>query len=124
MSANPVPFHLSTSPDALDKRVIKQLQQVMRDDFSLLLAKYLEEAEKLFVQLNQAVQEGNSKNIIVFAHSLKSCSANVGALALRNTMDALHKAAKLEASPEYADLLTQAEAELHSVFKEVRRLAG
>lgn len=110
-------------PATLDGRIIRQLQQVMRDDFSLLLVKYLEEAEKLFMQLNGAVREGDRDNIIAYAHSLKSCSANVGALALRGTMDALHKAAKQDAAPEYAHLLVQAEAELHSVFQEIRRLA-
>ena len=72
--------------DALDRRVLGQLRGERNTDDSELLEQvinlYLRESPNEIANLAQAVAQGDAPQIGRSAHSLKSSSANVGAMAL------------------------------------------
>jgi len=70
----------------LDPRAIARIRSMQREGAPSVLARviglYLESAPQLVAQLREAVSAGNASRLQRAAHSLKSGSANLGALAL------------------------------------------
>jgi signal transduction histidine kinase/CheY-like chemotaxis protein/HPt (histidine-containing phosphotransfer) domain-containing protein len=71
----------STEP-VLDTEIVRDLVEVMGDEFTELVRVYLEDTPKALVVLEQAAERGSLEGLIAPAHSLKSTSANLGAMAL------------------------------------------
>ena len=69
-------------PAALDQEVISDLLDVMGEEFTDLVRVYLEDAPKSIVVLEQAAARQDINALIAPSHSLKSTSANLGALNL------------------------------------------
>ena len=71
---------------ALDRQVLDELSRMLGggkpDMLASLINLYLAESPKLVGELKRAAGAGDAKEIARVAHSLKSCSANVGAMAL------------------------------------------
>ena len=118
-------LHLPRSPKALD--TIQALQRQGKPD---LLARviniYLEDSLRLLEALRQALSQGNGDGLKLQAHSLKSSSANVGALRLAElckeleatgegkSMDGIHqRIARIE--EEYASVRKELTAELERI---------
>ncbi len=87
--AQPRPQTATTATDSetaaspiLDETVVADLLEIMGDDFIELLEVYLRDAPKLVQQIRQAAAAGDIQQLISPAHSLKSSSANVGAMRL------------------------------------------
>jgi len=72
----------TTSKTIIDFNKYHQLKQTMEDDFSFLLSTYFESAEKLLKQIADCQINGDSKHMKIYVHSLKSASANLGAIEL------------------------------------------
>jgi CheY-like chemotaxis protein/HPt (histidine-containing phosphotransfer) domain-containing protein len=68
--------------DSLDPGVLRDLYETMDDDFVGILRSYLEHAPKLLNEIEQAVLDNRLEALVRPAHSLKSSSANVGAMQL------------------------------------------
>ena len=66
----------------LAKEVLEELEAVMGNEYISLIQLFLEDAPKQIQQLEQAAAENNIHGMIAPAHTLKSSSANLGALAL------------------------------------------
>ena len=66
----------------LDTEVIRDLLDVMGDEFTDLVRVYLEDTPKSLASLEQAAARGDIEGLIAPSHSLKSTSANLGALSL------------------------------------------
>jgi HPt (histidine-containing phosphotransfer) domain-containing protein len=71
---------------ALDRQVLDQLGSVRTNGRPELLSRviqvYLAESPALVEKLKEALRTGNASALASSAHSLKGCSANVGATAL------------------------------------------
>ncbi len=76
--SEPVPSSLPVL--AVD--VLKELEAVMGSEYLSLIRLFLEDAPKQIQQLEQAAAENNIHGMIAPSHTLKSSSANLGALAL------------------------------------------
>ncbi len=76
--SEPVPSSLPIL--ALD--VLQELESVMGSEYLSLIQLFLEDAPKQIQQLEQAAAENNIHGMIAPSHTLKSSSANLGALAL------------------------------------------
>ena len=76
--SEPVPSSLPIL--AMD--VLQELEAVMGNEYLSLIKLFLEDAPKQIQQLEQAAAENNIHGMIAPAHTLKSSSANLGALAL------------------------------------------
>lgn len=70
------------SKPAIDRSIFDELLEVMGSEFSDLVNVYLEDTPKNLRVLAEAAKRGNSEAMVAPAHSLKSTSANLGALAL------------------------------------------
>ena len=63
----------------LDPDVLKELNDIMEDDYIGLLETYLRNAPDLLAEVRGALDRGDAEAAVIPAHSLKSSSANVGA---------------------------------------------
>lgn len=75
------PAHAAASA-AINESVVRELIDVMGDEFTELLGVYLEDAPRLVGALRTAALRGDRNLFAATAHSLKSSSANLGALVL------------------------------------------
>ena len=66
----------------LAPEVLEELEAVMGAEYLGLIKLFLEDAPKQIQQLEQAAADNNIHGMIAPAHTLKSSSANLGALAL------------------------------------------
>ena len=86
-AAPPPPPIVVPSPSAsldhvLDTEVIRDLVEVMGDEFTDLVRVYLEDTPKAISALELSASQGNIEGLIAPSHSLKSTSANLGAMSL------------------------------------------
>jgi signal transduction histidine kinase/CheY-like chemotaxis protein/HPt (histidine-containing phosphotransfer) domain-containing protein len=66
----------------LDRKVLDELFEIMEAEAGPLLQEYLDTAPKLLTAVKRAVHDGDAAALVLPAHSLKSSSANVGAMAV------------------------------------------
>ncbi len=81
---------ISPSPQVIDGGVLNELKEVMGSDYLKLIRVFLEDAPIHIARLEEAVSSNQHSGLIAPAHTLKSASANLGAIALSEA------AAKLE----------------------------
>jgi len=83
------------STDALiDERVISELREVMDEEFQGLIATYLENAPTLIKQIRDAMETQDIDALVLPAHSLKSSSANIGAMQMSELARTLEMAGR------------------------------
>jgi len=70
------------SPGVLDTGVLDELQEVIGAETATIIAVFLEDTPPLIRQLQDASVAADLETLRALAHSLKSASANVGAMAL------------------------------------------
>jgi signal transduction histidine kinase/CheY-like chemotaxis protein/HPt (histidine-containing phosphotransfer) domain-containing protein len=75
----PAPVVVASRP-ALDQTVIEDLREVMGDEFLSLIRVFLEDTPRTLERLQAAAAAGEIPPMVAAAHSLKSTSANLGAL--------------------------------------------
>ena len=78
----------------LDTDVVRDLLDVMGDEFTDLVQVYLEDTPKAVAALEQAATRGDNEGLIAPSHSLKSTSANLGALGLSELAKRLEHGAR------------------------------
>jgi signal transduction histidine kinase/DNA-binding response OmpR family regulator len=66
----------------LDQKVLRELKEIMDDDYLSLLRTYLRNAPQLLEQAHAAIGQNDVAAMVLPVHSLKSSSANVGAMQL------------------------------------------
>ena len=81
-AAAPTPTEPAQQPPVLDDTVVNDLLDIMGEDFLELLHVYLRDAPRLVQNVRKAARQGDVQALITPAHSLKSSSANVGAMRL------------------------------------------
>jgi len=117
---------LYTPPNrsAVDRSVFDELLDVMGNEFSALIRVYLEDTPRSLRQLVGAAEAGNIDSMVGAAHSLKSTSANLGALILSDM------AKRIEQGGRRGDLQNPIELAHHTTFEfdrvaaELTRLMG
>jgi CheY-like chemotaxis protein len=78
----PAGISAENAGEALDQDVVRDLLDVMGNEFADLVRVYLEDTPKTLLRLHEAAMSGNIDELVGPAHSLKSTSANLGALRL------------------------------------------
>ncbi len=94
LAAAPAAPAPASSAGALDTSVIGDLVDVMGDEFPDLVRVYLEDTPKNVALLEQAARQRSMEGIIAPSHSLKSTSANLGALRLSELAKRLEHGAR------------------------------
>jgi signal transduction histidine kinase/DNA-binding NarL/FixJ family response regulator/HPt (histidine-containing phosphotransfer) domain-containing protein len=90
----PAPSAAPISAHVLDTDVVRDLVEVMGDEFTDLVRVYLEDTPKSLAALEQAASRGDKEALIAPSHSLKSTSANLGALSLSELAKRLEHGAR------------------------------
>ena len=78
----------------LDKEIVNDLQEMMGSDYHSLIRIYLEDSPKLIQQLQSALHNNDSVALVGPSHTLKSSSANLGAVKLSKIAMAIEKSAR------------------------------
>lgn len=68
----------------LDLQVVKELKDVMGDEFSLLVDTFVNDSALRIAAINEAVSSGSTDSIRRAAHSFKGSASNMGAVHLAN----------------------------------------
>jgi two-component system, sensor histidine kinase and response regulator len=101
--------------EVLDRQVLDQLSKVRTNGKPELLARvinlYLVESPKLMLKLKQAAGARDAREIARTAHSLKSSSANVGAMVLSRYFEDLEASARRADTQEACNMVAKIEAE-------------
>ncbi|HST27605.1 MAG TPA: ATP-binding protein [Rudaea sp.] len=92
--APPIPAVAAPPGTALDADVVRDLLEVMGDEFTDLVRMYLEDTPKSIALLEKAASSADNQGLIAPAHSLKSTSANLGALGLSELAKRLEHGAR------------------------------
>ena len=85
---NPLP------PDTLDTTTLVDLEDIMGDELATLVDTYLRDGDVRLRNLREAADRGDSAEVGNLAHSLKSSSANLGAMPLANRARQVEEAAR------------------------------
>ena len=93
-AASAAPAIVATNGTVLDADVVRDLVEVMGAEFTDLVRVYLEDTPKSIMQLEKAAASGNNEGLIAPSHSLKSTSANLGALSLSELAKRLEHGAR------------------------------
>ena len=80
-TASPAP-RVQPSTPALKSEVIEDLRDIMGPEFLSLVRVFLEDAPRAILRLQDAAAENDLPALVAAAHSLKSTSANLGAMDL------------------------------------------
>ena len=98
------------TPDGVDLEMFQEMQELMEEDFPLLLETFLDDTPVLLAQINDANSAGNPKGLTAPAHQLKSTSASLGFTVLENLGSQLEAIGSGEDSGDAALLYEQVQA--------------
>ncbi|TAN01577.1 MAG: response regulator, partial [Rhodanobacteraceae bacterium] len=87
-------MNISPPPDTLDTATLVDLEDIMGDELVTLVDAYLRDGETRMQNLREAAARGDSAEVGKLAHSLKSSSANLGAMPLSTRARQVEEAAR------------------------------
>lgn len=108
----------------LDSAILAALQDVMEDEYPVLLDTFLVDSEERLLLLRQAQQQADAQNLRLAAHSFKGSCSNMGASLLAGLCKQLEEAGRREQLDLAPDLIEQIEREFAIVrilFKSERQ---
>jgi signal transduction histidine kinase/CheY-like chemotaxis protein/HPt (histidine-containing phosphotransfer) domain-containing protein len=112
----PKPAPAKPQKPAIDRSIFDELLEVMGSEFAALVKVYLEDTPKNLKILAQSAQRGQPEGMIAPAHSLKSTSANLGALGLSDIAKKIEHGAR-------SNILLDPIAEAKAAIAEFERAA-
>ncbi|MBU0500277.1 MAG: response regulator [Gammaproteobacteria bacterium] len=80
---------------SIDMKIINELKEVMEGEFGVLLESYISNIPPLYAQLRNAAVAGDIGGMVNPAHSIKSSSANVGAMKVSDAAKTIEMAARM-----------------------------
>jgi signal transduction histidine kinase/CheY-like chemotaxis protein/HPt (histidine-containing phosphotransfer) domain-containing protein len=70
----------ANAPPPINREIVEDLRDIMGEEFGSLVRVFLEDAPRSLIRLEAAAAAGDNDGLIGPAHSLKSTSANLGAM--------------------------------------------
>lgn len=95
----------------LDNNVLAALQDVMEDEYPVLLDTFLADSDERLRNLQQALQATDAQALRLAAHSFKGSCSNMGAPLLAGLCKQLEEAARREQLDVAPGLIEQVERE-------------
>lgn len=102
-------------PDPIDMEILDSLREVMEEDFPELLSLFLNGAPEQVASLTAFAEKDDSDGISKTTHSLKSSSANLGALTFSALCSDLESDTRLEKTASLLEKIKAIEIELMRV---------
>jgi signal transduction histidine kinase/CheY-like chemotaxis protein/HPt (histidine-containing phosphotransfer) domain-containing protein len=110
---------------AVNAEVIQDLVEMMGSEFTDLVRVYLEDTPRSIAQLEKAAQTNSLEGLIAPSHSLKSTSANLGAISLSEMAKRIEHGARSGHLPGEAVLLVaELGAEFRRAAAELKRIVA
>ncbi len=116
------PVKLKERGAAIDEQIVSELLEVMGSEFTSLVRVYLEDTPKNLKALSDAAENGDVNGMVAPAHSLKSTSANLGAMALSELAKQIEHGARQQALPDPLGLARAASVEFQRAADELEGL--
>ena len=115
--------YAEAAPASIDRRALETIQALQRQGKPDLLVRviniYLEDSLRLLEALRQALSRGDAVELKLQAHSLKSSSANVGALRLAELCKELEATGEGKSMDGVDQRISRVEEEYRSVRNEL-----
>ncbi|MCT7986642.1 PAS domain S-box protein [Laspinema sp. A4] len=120
-ASNPLPPQNQEGEAVLDRQILDSLRDMAGPKaaamLSLIIGNYLEDAPERLQEIREAVAQGNPEGLRQAAHSMRSSSANLGALTLANLFKELENLGRAGTTVNAQTLLNQVEKEYENVIK-------
>ncbi|HWT14927.1 MAG TPA: ATP-binding protein [Patescibacteria group bacterium] len=116
----PAPTHADATP--INAQIVNDLMDMMGAEFADLVRVYLEDSPKALAILERAAATNDLDGLIAPAHSLKSTSANLGALMLADMAKRIEHGARSGTIGEPVLLVAQLTHEFQRVSMHLRQL--
>ena len=116
----PAPTHADATP--INAQIVNDLMDMMGAEFADLVRVYLEDSPKALSILERAAAANDLDGLIAPAHSLKSTSANLGALMLADMAKRIEHGARSGTIGEPVLLVAQLTHEFQRVSMHLRQL--
>ncbi len=107
---------------ALDQEIVRDLLDVMGEEFTELVGVYLEDTPKNLALLEAAAGRNDANGLIAPSHSLKSTSANLGAMTLAEIAKRIEHGARSGTLSDPGTLVRDLTREYGRVSAELRSL--
>jgi len=110
---------------AIDQSVIEQIREIQPPGENLvakIIELFLNESERLCLCLEQAVSASDWASVSKYAHSLKSCSANVGAMQVASLSHELESACREKKDDQVQALYLRLRGLLQSAVDELQSI--
>jgi HPt (histidine-containing phosphotransfer) domain-containing protein len=120
----PSPAPATPAPNVLDDDVLAELREVMGAEFGNLVQMFLVDAAKYIRQLEEAAAGSDLEKLIAPAHTLKSSSANLGAMAVSAAAKRIEVGAREGVLPRPAVAVAVLEAEFQRASESLRKLVA
>jgi signal transduction histidine kinase/CheY-like chemotaxis protein len=117
-------IEMTTSVSVLDEKVLRELRDIMEDDYVSLLSTYLENAPRLVEEVREALRHRDVAAMVIPVHSLKSSSANVGATRLSELARQAERLARTGQLNEAETAFRDVETAFHEAEKALREHVG
>lgn len=105
--------------ESLDLRALAELQDIMEEDFILLLETFISDANERMRDIQESV--GDWQRLRRAAHAFKGSSSNIGAVHLANLCKALElHAIEVQDMTGVADQVAAIDDERHKVMQALR----
>ncbi len=115
IAVNTVETAAASQMPAVDQATVHELLEIMGEGFAELVQVYFDDTPKLLARLREAAGGGDHAAVAEIAHSLKSSSANVGALPLAE----LAKLAESDAKAGRSNVLESLSQRLDNEYQRV-----
>ncbi len=80
--------------NAIDENTFKSIQELMGDNFSVMIEKYKESTAEYFVEMDAGMSENDAQRVQNAAHPFKSSSASLGFMAVSEIAKQVEKQAE------------------------------
>ena len=129
VAAVPAPAHATARPPAptksvLNARVVEDLREIMGGEFLTLVRVFLEDAPGAIRRLQAAADNNDLAALVAPAHTLKSTSANLGALDLSEHARVIETGARKRDLTEAGPKVTELTREFQRVEAALRGFLG
>ncbi len=105
--------------DAIDESIFENLRSLMGSEFSILLQAYEEDTAEFVKSLRSACDKDDYAALQVPAHSMKSSSANIGAMRLSSLAKKLEEQVRSDGLVDVEQQVSEIEEEFGRVVKEL-----
>jgi len=110
----------------IDKKAIDQIRALQQPDGENLLATiislFIDESARLQGCIAQAIDNSDCDAVREYAHSLKSCSANIGAVEVTLLSNALEAAGRDGELASLKELMSRLQSNLSTAISELQTL--